>query len=147
MRDGIKSKLENVFSQKDFSEKDIVYILVQMCKYNERAKTEKGEIYRIPCLEFFRNWAVHGYLDRRQGYLQTLRPIEALGENELYSRMFNDLIEEIRELSFVNLPDQLDDSFSDSLFQLIKEIPVSIYSLDTEMKAVDGKKILVSRNP
>lgn len=51
-------------SEKRFSERDVVYILVEIYKIKEREFESRTEIKKaLRCISFFRDWVVHTHLN------------------------------------------------------------------------------------
>ena len=126
----IQEKLKEILSKRSsLDEVDVVYLLVQISKYFERVKEDvEGKINfktDFPTIIFFRDWVVHGILDKRRSF-----PVEILWDedNQWIEKkiipLFQKLIEEINNTQFISIPKELQISFQKSLFKVIKDIPV-----------------------
>ena len=62
MRNNIIEKLKTKFSQKEYQESDVVYILVEIYKFLEQL--EETERKKFKFILFYRDWICHHSLDR-----------------------------------------------------------------------------------
>ena len=68
----LNEKIKNWFKQENYSEEDVLYLLVEMGKYLERSGKNLGDPVEIKRLyendfhtiKFFRNWVAHPNIDR-----------------------------------------------------------------------------------
>lgn len=142
MISAIKEKLNSFFKdKKDLHECDVVYLLVQLSKYYEKENLK----HSIPCIQFFRNWAVHGSLGGESQYLnKLLQRSRSHCDSIPFVLMFNDLLNEIKSSGLVAIPDNLLNLFRDNLFSVIKDTPVAISIIKVELVAHDDLQIDVN---
>lgn len=140
MKSSIIEKLKIFFDHKDsVSESDIVYILVQLSKYYEREKLEGVSVQTaIPSIRFFRNWAVHGIIDRESTYIRnTLIKSKQFEIDNLYKYLYDDLLIEIKSCGLIKVTPKIEDSFRKNLFEIIKDIPVIVSFKKEQLIACD----------
>jgi hypothetical protein len=144
MRSAIKEKMKKFLTDKDsISESDIVYILVQLSKYYEREKVEDIITNTaIPCIKFFRNWVVHGTIDRKSTYVNiVLTKHKELGPDHLYQQLYKDLLVEINNTGLIIIPPESEEAFKRNLFEVIKDVPVIVAVEKEKLVANDYDKI------
>lgn len=144
MRSNIEEKLITFLNnKKSIEQSDVVYVLVQLSKYYERERVEDcNSKATIPCIKFFRHWAVHGIIDKESKYKNiVLMKHQELGDNNLYNALFTELLLEIKSTRLIDIPDSLIDSFKECLFQVITDTPV-IFTIEKEKLITDGCYII-----
>lgn len=149
MKDDIGDKLLDLTQKVCLDESDVVYLLVQLSKHYDRQEIDGAdERYRnkgIECVKFFRNWAVHGWLEYRQTYLErTLEKYSDIGEIP-YKKIFSDLMKEINDIGIINITADLGLSFKDNLYKVITDIPISIKDKNLKITAHRAGKITIEK--
>lgn len=64
MNADIKSKIADVLREYPYSERDVVYILVESYKFLERKYRKEFGNGKYDRMKFYRNWACHSVIDR-----------------------------------------------------------------------------------
>jgi hypothetical protein len=149
MREVIKSNLSVFKENHDFNERDVIYLLVEIVKFLERAKVEGVEndttIKNYSCIKLFRDWAVHGVLDHQQKYFR--EKVSQLGktvQDDLYAKLFEDLIVGIESTNLVPLLEvESRDSLRKNLFRVIKDVSVIAYTDVKKFTPVDEYRISI----
>lgn len=144
MKSSIEEKMKKFLTNKDsVSESDIVYILVQLSKYYEREKVEDITTNTpIPCIKFFRNWIVHGIINKESKYTNTVvENYRKLNGSRFYQKLSNDLLSEIQTTNLITISKELKNSFKKNLFEVIKDIPIIVTGSKAKLIAEDYDKI------
>lgn len=145
----IEAKLVGVLKQKQFSERDVVYFLIELYKFLERKYDKELGNGRYDVITFYRNWICHSYLHGDsykifKGFKelikeQTSKPnalglfdwIDSIGDKtKEYFREYSPLFlkQEIRSFLYeINYNGKFDwESFRENLYQVIVNIPLYI---------------------
>lgn len=134
MTPDIRTKLNDCLGASSYSERDVVYILVQIYKFLEREN--KKDVF--PTIVFYRNWACHAEL---KGYQDKFT--SSLAE-EMEDAFIGKIKEEFGGFSFVKLKQEISTfieenirpdlvpnkfkwpSFKLKLYEVIKDIPLVV---------------------
>lgn len=140
----LRNKIESKFNEENYSESDVLYLIIEIRKYLERSAKDLGDPAEIklnegdyPTIKFFRNWVAHPEkhdTDISKNILDQLKMISANNNEEIEKKIFNFLVEEITK--FINEINPSNryinsinwDSFLYNLKGILVEQPIKISS-------------------
>lgn len=136
----LEQKIQKGLEQKNYSEGDVLYLMVEMGKYLERSGKDLDPTIAVKLnpndfrtITFFRNWAAHPVIDRPipEYISQIFRGMSEKDSRETEEVLFSLLREEIGRFCDITRLDinknEINwDSFFDSLKKVLAEQPVQI---------------------
>lgn len=133
----LKQKIQKKLGQKNYSEEDVLYSLVEMGKYLERSGKELGDPVELKvnkndfsAIMFFRNWVAHPNIDRYipEKILVNLKNVSNKDNQETEKELFNLLVDEITKFCKAsNIEAKINwDNFFACLRYILAEQPVEV---------------------
>lgn len=136
----LSQKIEKVFKRNNFSEEEVVYLLIEIGKYIERSGknldqtiTEKLDKNDLSTIKFFRNWIAHPSIDNPvpEHILFIFTNILEKDKKEAEEELFSLLKEEMSmfcDIARINTDkDKINwSSFFEGLKHILSEQPVKI---------------------
>jgi len=145
----IKGKIANVLTQNAYSERDVVYILVESYKFLERKYRKEFGNGKFDRIKFYRNWACHSVIDRASDKVFTgiaasikaeMNKPNAVGHLDWQDQTATQIRQCFRGYSPLSLKEDILqffpeieysgnfhwESFRASLYEIIRDIPLII---------------------
>lgn len=133
----LKQKIQDKLGQKNYSEEDVLYLLVEMGKYLERSGKEFDDPIELKvnkngfsAIVFFRNWVAHPNIDRYipENILVNLKNVSSKDNQETEKELFNLLVGGITKFCKAsNIEVNINwDSFLARLRYVLAEQPVEV---------------------
>lgn len=130
----LKEKIKRKLAQKNYSEADVLYLLVEIGKYLERSEKNLGDPTDMelneddyPTVMFFRNWVAHTEKERGvipESVLINLKRVSGEDNQKVEEELFKLLVDEI--IKFRNAIGVIEDNKGeinwDSFFDCLKHI-------------------------
>ncbi len=149
----IQYKIKEVLKQKHFSEKDVVYFLVESYKFLERKYDKEFGEGKYNQIKFYRNWASHATLygdshkvfkDIGKLIKEEMSKSDASGHFDWSNSMADRIQKSFRDYGPVNLEKDISNFFLEieyngkfnweslrsSLYEVIRDIPLAIKDED-----------------
>jgi hypothetical protein len=147
----IERKLDALMlSKANFSEAEVVYVLVEISKHFERDEVEgtvNPQNQSIDFIRFFRDWAVHGHIGNPKHAQRALEMYNTFGPNRAYDEMVKSLMAEISTSGVISIPAILQPSFIENLYKVIQDVPIYVAPATVRLTANDDRSIHIEPIP
>ena len=138
LKEKIKKQIVEKHTQNEWSESDVLYLLVEMGKYIERSGKDLGDPNESKLNEddfeafmFFRNWVAHTEKERGkipERILVILNEVKDSGNKEAEGKLLGLLVEEIKKIcGKIGIEASIAwEDFFDKLKHILTEQPIKI---------------------
>lgn len=153
MDNDIKNKIKNVFGQREYCERDVVYFLIESYKFLEEKYGREFGASKYNRIKFYRNWASHAELngDTTKVFVDFIKLIKecrsksnASGQFDWNNSMTDEIKNRFRPYGPLQLRNEIKElqteigygdifnweSFRINLYEVIRDIPLTIKEKD-----------------
>ncbi|MEK7650182.1 MAG: hypothetical protein AAB367_04480 [Patescibacteria group bacterium] len=157
MKSVILDKTKNIFTQTSYSEQDIIYVLVGICKYLELVP---GRQSNFKVIRFYRNWICHAFLtkdaEKILNEIYVLAKASKYIDNNIWSEILSQEIKKaFYKYSLDALKSELEDfgksvlgvqvfdwaSFRKKLYIVLEDVPLLVKEGEDVIVKLEYKKV------